>query len=109
MTNKTNQTITEPSVEAAEIGTYGAAWIDWMQTHHKKLVREMKSKNTFLAVAMSVDKSAWEYRAILDRDYAKMNPRPTKYEDVVKWERTREFYTDSTVMRERVLVAVTQP
>ena len=109
MAYKTNQSVMELSVDEVGIGTYGWAWINWMQTHHKKLVREMKSNNIFHAVARSVDKSAWEYREILDRDYAKLYPRPTKYEDVVKWERTRTFYTDSTVMRERVLVAVTQP
>jgi len=91
------------------VGTYGTAWLNWMESNHKRLFRELKSKRVLFAIARSVDKSAWEYRKILDRDYAKLNPRPVKYEDVVKWERTREYYTDSTVMRERVLAPYTTP
>jgi hypothetical protein len=55
MANKTNQAITEPSVDESGIGTYGWAWINWMQTHHKKKVREMKANHIFHAVARSVD------------------------------------------------------
>jgi hypothetical protein len=96
-------------VSEESIGTYGTAWLNWMESNHKKIFRELKSKSILFAVARSIDKSAWEYREILDRDYAKMYPRPVKYEDIVKWERTREYYSDSTVMRERVLYPYTAP
>lgn len=54
--------------------------------------------------------TAWEYRNLLDRQYEQMNPRPNgTYEENLAWERTRQFYTDGTVMRERVLVPLTRP
>lgn len=109
MNTKTNFTNTEPSVEEEPIGSYGTAWIQWMQDNHKKKVREMKAKGIFLTVARSVDESAWDYRNLLDRQYEKANPRPETFEEIVSWERTREFYTDSAVMRESVLIPITSP
>jgi hypothetical protein len=108
-TYEPNLTGMEPSMEEEPIGTYGMRWIDWMKNYHSHLVAEMRMNNNFLTVARSVDKEAWEHRAILDRDYEQMHPRPTEYEDVVSWERTRTYYSDNTVMRETVLMAVTQP
>jgi hypothetical protein len=103
MENKKNSTVLEPSIEESPIGSYGTRWLNWMQDNHKKLVREMKAKNIFLTVARSVDKDAWNYRDLLDRQYEESNPRPHGFEEVRKWEFTREYYTDSAVMRERVL------
>jgi len=97
------------SIGKIDIGTYGTAWLEWMEDSHPKLVREMQKKQTLYAVAQSVDDSAWEYRELLDNQYAKSNPRPKEYEEVVAWERTRTFYTDSAVMRERVLIPCTKP
>ena len=97
------------STEDEIVGTYGTAWIEWMEIHHEELVREMKRKNTFLEVARSVDDTAWEYRNLLDRQYEEQHPRPETFEEIVRWERTREYYTDSTVMRESVLIPITTP
>ena len=57
-----------------------------------------------------MDESAWEYRFQLDVQYAKENPRPnTGFEENLRWERARQFWTDSTVMRERILIPPTVP
>jgi hypothetical protein len=101
--------ITEPSVDDEPIGTYGTLWQEWMQNHHKKLVREMRRKGTFEAVARSVDDDAWRYRELLDRQYEEMHTRPLTFEEIVSWERTREYYTDSAVMRDNVLHPYTEP
>jgi hypothetical protein len=100
----------EPSMEEEPIGSYGMAWIHFMESNHPELVEVMRMKHSFLTTARSVDKSAWEYRMLLDEQYAKANPRPnTGFEANLRWEKTRAFYTDGTVMRERVLVPVTRP
>ena len=89
----------------SEIGSYGRKWIDFMVQNHLDLVWEMTKAETFEEVARSVDDEAWEYRELLDNQYAKQNPRPqNSFEQIVAWEYTRQFYTDSAVMRERVLV-----
>ena len=100
----------EPSTEEEPIGSYGMAWIHFMESNHPELVEVMRMKHSFLTTARSVDRNAWEYRELLDRQYEQANPRPNgTYEENLKWEKTRAFYTDGTVMRERVLVPVTRP
>ena len=104
------QVETEPSTEQEPIGSYGTAWMHFMESNHPEMVEVMRMKHIFLTTARSVDRSAWAYRELLDEQYAQMNPRPTEdYEEIRKWEETRRFYTDGTVRRERVLVPVTRP
>ena len=88
------------------IGNYGKMWMRFMEEQHPELVQEMQP-GQLEAVARSVDRAAWEYRELLDAQYEQMNPRSTDFEAALQWERARAFYTDSAVMRERVLVAVT--
>ena len=90
-----------------EIGSYGTLWMHFMEEQHPELVQEM-APGQFEAIARSVDRSAWEYRALLDAQYEQSNPRPEGFEAALQWERARAFYTDSAVMREKVLVAVTR-
>ena len=100
----------EASTEQEPIGSYGTAWMHFMESNHPELVEVMRMQHSFLTTARSVDKSAWEYRMLLDRQYEQMNPRPnTGFEANLRWERTRAFYTDGTVMRERVLIPLTRP
>ncbi|MBE6873207.1 MAG: TnpV protein [Ruminococcus albus] len=104
-----NLTGVEPSMEKEPIGTYGLKWMDFMEKNYPHLVAEMQMYNRYLTTARSVDRSAQEYRELLDSQYEQQNPRPTEYQAALEWERARMFYSDSTVMRERVLVAVTRP
>ena len=101
-------TIVKSSAEEMEIGAYGRKWLDFMRTNHADLVLEMQSNGTLYKVANSVDESAWKYRELLlDKQYAELHPRPKGFENIVAWERTRIFYTDSAVMRERILIPYT--
>jgi hypothetical protein len=105
-----NLTDEEPSLEEEPIGPYGMAWMHFMEENHEDLIEVMQFHGNYLTVARSVDRSAKAYKELLDRQYAEMNPRPTEsYEEIQKWEFTRNFYTDGTVMRERVLVPRTNP
>ena len=100
----------EPSTEQEPIGSYGTAWMHFMESNHPEMVEVMRMKHSFLTTARSVNRSAWEYRELLDRQYEQMYPRPNgTFEENLAWERTRQFYTDGTVMRERVLVPLTRP
>jgi hypothetical protein len=81
-----------------------------METQYPEWVEVLRFQHRYLTEARKVDESAWEYRMLLDEQYAKANPRPnTGFEENLRWERTRQYYTDSTVMRERILVPPTVP
>ncbi|HAG13511.1 MAG TPA: hypothetical protein DCG49_06570 [Ruminococcus sp.] len=90
------------------IGYYGQAWMSFMEENHPKLVAQMQKRGTFEAVARSVNQSACDYCDLLNRQYALQNPPPDGPEAYRSWKKTRDYYIDSAVMRERVLVAVTR-
>ncbi|MDE7363737.1 MAG: TnpV protein [Ruminococcus sp.] len=103
-----NLTESELSEEEEPIGIYGMKWMTFMEENYPHLVEEMKLYHRYLTVARSVEKNAQEYRDLLDDQFAQENPRPTDFEEVLKWEQAKMFYSDSTVMREIVLVPVTE-
>ena len=103
MTNVKNPAVLEPSIEEKQIGSYGTRWLNFMESNHKKLFRELKKNDTIIEVARSVDKYAQDYKNLLDRQYEQANPRPCDFDELRKWKFTRDYYTDSEVMRERVL------
>ena len=92
-----------------EIGTYGCDWIEFMEENHKDKVRQMKANGTFIDVAKSVDARAWDYRELLEKQYMKAHPYPNTYYENVQYHRTMDFYVRGAVMREIVLIAVTEP
>ena len=104
MGGKYYEVIKTPAKEMT-IGSYGQKWLEFMRENHFELVQKMEREGTIYKVAESVDDYAWEYRELLDKQYEKTFPRPRDgFEEIVTWERTRQFYTDSAVMRERVLI-----
>ena len=95
----------DPSVEDNPLGGYAEKWLEFMEQNHPELLAELVANKTLVAVARSVDDSAWAYRELLDTQYMEHNPRPeVSFEKIAAWERTRAFYTDSAVMREKVLI-----
>jgi hypothetical protein len=103
MENKKISSVSEPSIEESPIGSYGTRWLNFMESNHKRLFRELKKSDTLTEVARSVDKYARDYKSLLDRQYEQAHPRPYDSDELRKWEFTRNFYTDGEVMRERVL------
>ncbi|HAG14287.1 MAG TPA: hypothetical protein DCG49_10575 [Ruminococcus sp.] len=65
----------------------------------------MQKRGTFEAVARSVNQNACDYCDLLNRQ---QNPPPEDPAAYRAWKKTRDYYIDSAVMRERVLVAVTR-
>ena len=92
-------------MEEEPIGAYGLAWIHFMEDNYPDWVEVLRFQERFLTEARKVDSSAWAYRELLDRQYEETNPRPnTGFEANLAWEKNRQLYTDSTVMREVVLI-----
>jgi hypothetical protein len=103
----TTITISQGRLLIDQIGSYAEKWFAFMEENHPRLVKKMLADGTLLDVAQSVDDTAWDYRELLDAQYMKQNPRPKTFEEIVKWETTRMFYTDGQVMREKVLIPIT--
>ena len=55
-----------------------------------------------------MEKSAQTYRELLETQYERENPRPltNSYEELLGYHRAMDFYVDSAVMREKVLVPI---
>ena len=108
-TYEMNLTGGEPSLIEEPIGEYGTRWMKWMKENYNHLVTVMQHHHNFLTVARSVDKSAWEHWSMLMEQYTNENPIPKDYMESVAYHGTLLHYLDSTVMREKVLIPVTQP
>ena len=87
---------------------YSLAWMDFMEENHPDLVAQLKQEGIYEEVAWSVSCRAVEYCDLLKRQYAQQNPPPEDQEAYRSWKFTRDYYVDSAVMREKVLVAVTR-
>ena len=98
-------------LQEINVGYYGTQWLLFMENNHKKIYRQLKREGTLEAVAKSVDDYACDYKKLLDKQYEEMHERPSDIEGegaFRSWKFTRDFYTDSEVMRERVLKLYTQ-
>ena len=90
------------------IGYYGHAWMSFMKENHPKLAAQLKERGTFEAIARSVNQSACDYCDLLNWQYTQQKPPSDDPEAYRSWKFTRDYYINSAVMRERVLVAVTR-
>lgn len=94
----------EPSMEEEPVGLYGLKWIDMMEKNYFPETQILKLQHKFLSVAREVQRTAEDYRDILENQYEEYYPRPKgSFEKVVQWARTKQFEADSSVMREVVL------
>lgn len=91
------------------LGFYAHAWMEFMDTYHPELAQQMQGDGTYERAARAVEHSANDYRDLLNRQYAQQNPPPEGLSALRAWYHTRDFYVNSMVMRENVLVAVTTP
>ena len=87
-----------------DIGTYGCAWMEWMEENNADEVQKMLRAGTYHTVAKSVDDEAMEYWELLERQYLKAYPYPNTFEENVKYHATKNFYVEGAVMREKVLI-----
>lgn len=86
-----------------QIGFYGQEWMKFMKENHLKIVREMKA-TCFRETAKKVECSARDYRERLNRQYAQTTPPPEDPAQYRSWKCTRDYYVESAIMRECVLV-----
>ena len=108
----THEQLSIMELDYTTVGYYGMKWVEFMENHYPKLYRQLEKKQKLYAIALSVNKSAREYKDLLDRQYEQLHPRPYEWEDVSEhrsWKFTRDFYTDHEVMVDKVLVKRIEP
>ena len=54
----------EPSMEEEPIGSYGLAWMHFMEDNYPEWVEVLRFQHRYLTEARKVDESAWEYRHV---------------------------------------------
>lgn len=94
----------EPTTDEEPIGQYGVEWMKNMEKNYPETVDYLRLQHRFLTIARVVDQEANQYMEFLNEQFEQMNPRPTNFEDILKWERARMYYSEGIVMREKVLV-----
>lgn len=85
------------------IGRWGIAWQRFMTEKYPGETADLKENNRWDELAHEIDREAYSLWELLRKQYAKSNPRPTTFMEIVKWENIRGFYVDHEVMEQVVL------
>ena len=85
------------------IGRFGSAWQRFMKENYPDVVTDDLAGDKFNELARKIDAEAWEMWELLRRQYAEKNPRPTTFNEIVSWEKTRSMYVEHEVMEQVVL------
>lgn len=91
------------SNENFEIGRWGNEWQKFTTENYPAETSELMVADLWNELALQIDREAWAMWELLRKQYAKENPRPTTFMEIVKWENTRGFYVDHEVMEQVVL------
>ena len=91
------------SNENFEIGRWGNEWQKFTTENYPAETSELMVADLWNELALQIDREAWAMWELLSKQYAKENPRPTTFMEIVKWENTRGFYVDHEVMEQVVL------
>ena len=86
-----------------QIGKWGAMWQKWIETTTNKKVDYVMGC-TWAIVPRIVDEKATIRYEELAEIYDKNHERPTRFNDVVKWETERKLYIEHQIMEEIVQV-----
>ena len=86
-----------------EIGRWGKEWQKFMTKNYPAESAQLMAADRWNELALKIDHEAWAMWELLRKQYAKQNPRPTTFMEIVKWENTRGFYVGHEVMEQVVL------
>ena len=94
----------EQALMDEDIGKYGEKWREFMTEFHPEVIPSLQGRLKWELIPRQVDKEAWEYRALLRKQYEKQNPRPTAFSELVVWENTLGMLVDRAIMEDVVLI-----
>ena len=94
----------EQALMDEDIGKYGEKWREFMTEFHPEVIPSLQGRLLWDLIPRQVDKEALEYRELLRKQYAKENPRPTTFNELIVWENTLGMLVDRAIMEDVVLV-----
>ena len=94
----------EQALMNEDIGQYGEKWRKFMMENHPEVIPSLEGRLKWELIPRQVDKEAMEYRELLRKQYAKENPRPTTFSELIVWEKTLGMLIDRAIMEDIVLV-----
>lgn len=97
-----NEKTLNTTEEEFEIGRFGMAWWQFMTENYPDDAAELTTERRD-ELALDVEREALELRELLRRQYAKANPRPQTFTEIVKWENTCGFIVEREIMEQVVL------
>lgn len=95
-------TAEEQELMSEPIGRWGAEWQRFMTENHPEVIPSLKGRLKWELIPRQIDKEAWEYRALLKKQYAEKNPRPKTFVEIRKWENTLGMILDRAVIEDIV-------
>lgn len=95
-------TAEEQELMSEPIGRWGAEWQKFMTENHPEVIPSLKGRLKWELIPRQIDKEAWEYRALLKKQYAEKNPRPKTFVEIRKWENTLGMILDRAVIEDIV-------
>ena len=75
-----------------------------MTKFYPEVIPSLQGRLLWELIPRQVDKEALEYRSLLRKRYAKQNPRPTTFNELIVWENTLGMLIDRAIMEDVVLV-----
>ena len=94
----------EQALMNEDIGRYGEKWREYMEEFYPEVIPSLQGRLKWELIPRQVDKEAMEYRELLRKQYAKENPRPTTFTELVVWENTLGMLIDRAIMEDIVLI-----
>ena len=95
-------TAEEQELMSEPIGRWGEEWQRFMTENHPEVIPSLKGRLKWELILRQIDKEAWEYRALLKKQYAEKNPRPKTFVEIRKWENTLGMILDRAVIEDIV-------
>ena len=84
------------------IGRWGKMWQEWIRTEYPTEVQVLITEGKWQIIPREIDIEAENRFRELDVQYRQQNPRPTTFEEILRWEKTRLLTVEHQVMEEVV-------
>ena len=94
----------EQALMNEDIGKYGEKWREFMTEFYPEVIPSLQGRLKWELIPRQVDKEAFEYMALLRKQYEKQNSRPTTFNELVVWENTLGMLVDRAIMEDVVLI-----
>ena len=85
------------------VDRWGQEWRKFMTENYPEEIPSLQGRLKWEIIPRQIDKEAWEMWELLRKQYAANNPRPTTFNEIAKWEKTRAFIIEHEIMEQIVL------